>query len=121
MDEAYYAFLYSGKRTIEGISIVAPEHLIPLKARAWLDLRGRREAGAAVDAKSIAKHKNDVFRLYRLLDPAFKTGIPKTIREDMGAFLDAMKSEFVDLENIEINDQILELILEEIRRLYASM
>jgi hypothetical protein len=110
---AYYAFLHFGKRTIAGISIVGPEHLIPLKARAWLDLSGRREAGAAVDAKSIAKHKNDVFRLYRLLDPAFKTVIPKTIREDMGAFLDAMKSESVDLKNLEINNQGLESILEE--------
>ncbi len=119
MDEAYYAFLHSGKRTIEGVSIVGPEHLIPLKARAWLDLSGRREAGAAVDAKSIAKHKNDVFRLYRLIDPAFKTGIPKTIREDMGAFLDAMKSETVDLKNLEINDQGLESILEELRKLYS--
>lgn len=28
-----------------------------------------------------AKHKNDVFRLYRLIDPAFKTNIPKDIRD----------------------------------------
>jgi len=46
-----------------------------------------------------------VFRLYRLLDPAFKTIIPKKIREDMGVFLDAMKSESVNLKNIGINDQ----------------
>jgi hypothetical protein len=55
MDDAYYAFLHSGKRTIEGISIVGPEHLIPLKARAWLDLTGRKGAGEAVDAKSIGR------------------------------------------------------------------
>ena len=119
MDDAYYAFLHSGKRTIEGISIVGPEHLIPLKARAWVDLTGRKRAGEAVDAKSIAKHKNDVFRLYRLLDPAFKTIIPKKIREDMGVFLDAMKSESVNLKNLGINDQGLESLLGELRRLYS--
>jgi hypothetical protein len=119
MDESYYAFLHSGKRTIEGVSIVGPEHLIPLKARAWLDLSGRRETGAAVDAKSIAKHKNDVFRLYRLLDPAFKTDIPRKIRKDIGVFLDSMKSEAVDLKSLGINDQGVESVLEELRRLYA--
>ena len=119
INEAYYAFLYSGKRTIEGIPIVGPEYLIPLKARAWLDLSRRKEAGEAIDAKSIAKHKNDVFRLYRVIDPAFKTDIPKEIRDDMGTFLDAMVSEQVDLKNLGIKGQNLDSILGELRRLYV--
>jgi len=119
LDDAYYAFLHSGKRTIEDIPIVGPEHLIPLKTRAWLDLTRRKEAGDAIDAKSIAKHKNDVFRLYRVIDPAFKTDIPKDIRADMGAFLDAMASESVDLKNLGIKGQGLDSILAELRRLYV--
>jgi hypothetical protein len=120
LDDAYYAFLHSGKRTIEDIPVVGPEHLIPLKARAWLDLTKRKEAGAAIDAKSIAKHKNDVFRLYRVLDPAIKIGIPKEIRDDMRAFLDAMVSEQVDLKNLEIKGQSLGSILGELRRIYVG-
>ena len=120
LDDAYYAFLHSGKRTIEDIPVVGPEHLIPLKARAWLDLTKRKEAGGAIDAKSIAKHKNDVFRLYRVLDPAIKIGIPKEIRDDMRAFLDAMVSEQVDLKNLEIKGQSLGSILGELRRLYVG-
>lgn len=119
LDDAYYAFLHSGKRTIEGIPVVGPEHLIPLKARAWLDLTRRKEAGGAIDAKSIAKHKNDVFRLYRVIDPAFKTDIPKDIRADMEAFLDTMGSESVDLKNLGIKDQGLDSILDELQRLYV--
>ncbi len=119
LDDAYYAFLHSGKRTIEDIPVVGPEHLIPLKARAWLDLTRRKEAGDAIDAKSIAKHKNDVFRLYRVLDPAIKTGVPKEIRDDMRAFLDAMVSEQVDLKNLEIKGQSLGSILGELRRIYV--
>ena len=111
LDDAYYAFLHSGKRTTEDIPIVGPEHLIPLKARAWLDLTRRKEAGDAIDAKSITKHKNDVFRLYRVIDPAFKTDIPKDIRADMRAFLDAMGSESVDLKNLGIEGQSLYSIL----------
>lgn len=45
INDAYYAFLHSGKRTIDDIPIVSPEHLIPLKARAWLDLTRRKELG----------------------------------------------------------------------------
>ena len=118
INENYYAFLNSGKRTIQDIPIVGPEYLIPLKARAWLDLSGRKAAGETIDAKSIAKHKNDVFRLYRLIDPDFKTDIPKDIRADMGTFLDAMGSEQVDLKNLGIKSQSLDSILAELRRLY---
>jgi hypothetical protein len=120
LNDNYYAFLHSGKSAIEGISIVDPAHLIPLKAKAWLDLTGRKMAGEAIDAKSIVKHKNDVFRLYRVLDPAFEADIPQDIRDDMRAFLDAMASEPVDLKNLGIRGQSLESILGELRRLYAN-
>ena len=119
LDEAYYTFLRSGTRTIEDLPIVDSEHLIPLKVRAWLDLTGRKAAGEAVDAKSIAKHKNDVFRLYRVLDPAFKADIPKKIRDDVNAFLDAMTSETIDLKNLGIKELDLASILDELRRLYV--
>jgi hypothetical protein len=121
LDEAYYSFLQTGKRIVEDIPVVGPEYLIPLKARAWIDLKKRKEAGTAIDAKSIAKHKNDVFRLYRLVDPAFKTDIPKNIRDDMGAFLEAMGSESVDLKNLGIKDRSLNSILDELRRIYVPI
>jgi hypothetical protein len=37
----------------------------------------------------------------------------------VGVFLDAMKSESVNLKNLGINDQGLESILGELRRLYS--
>ncbi len=119
MDDAYYAFLHAGMRTIDDIPVAGPEHLIPLKARAWLDLNRRKKAGEAIDSKSIAKHKNDVFRLYRVIDPASKIEIPRLVCADMGAFLDAMGSESVDLKNLGIKSQNLNTILDELRRLYV--
>ena len=100
--------------------MAGPEHLIPLKARAWLDLMRRKSAGDAIDSRSIAKHKNDVFRLYRIIDPGFKQVIPREIRDDMEAFLGAMVSEQVDLKNLGMKDQNLVAILEELRSLYVS-
>lgn len=120
LNDTYYAFLHSGKRTIEDVPVVGPEHLIPLKARAWLDLTGRKEAGETIDGKTIAKHKNDVFRLYRLLDPALEASVPKKVREDMGAFLDAMRSEPVDLGNLGIRSQSMESIRKQLRRFYVQ-
>lgn len=119
LDDTYYAFLHSGRTIVQDIPVVDPEHLIPLKARAWLDLTGRRAAGEAVDAKSVAKHKNDVFRLYRLLDPAINLIIPKAIRTDMEAFVEAMTHESVDLRNLGLKGQSLIAIIGELRRFYV--
>ncbi|MGA2143218.1 MAG: hypothetical protein ABSG94_12480, partial [Brevinematales bacterium] len=38
LDDDYYYFLLSGKIVIDGITLLKPEYLIPIKARAWLDL-----------------------------------------------------------------------------------
>lgn len=37
LDDAYYQFLREGKTTIDGIPILDAMHLIPFKAKAWLD------------------------------------------------------------------------------------
>ncbi len=119
LDDGYYSFLRSGRRAVDGLAVVGPERLIPLKARAWLDLKDRSEAGQTIDTKSIVKHKNDVFRLYRLLEPDLEVVIPDAIRVDMDAFLRAMESEPVDLNNLGIRGQTLAGILEVLRRVFV--
>jgi len=119
LDDDYYVFLHSGKRMVDGVPIVGPEQLVPLKARAWLDLTARKRNGEAIDARTIVKHKNDVFRLYQLLDPALEVIIPDTVREDMDAFLGAMGSETVDLKNLGITGQTQAAILDELRRMFV--
>jgi len=60
LDDEYYHFIHSGKVEIAGISLVDAGHLIPLKARAWLDLLILKQSGGNVDERDIRKHKNDV-------------------------------------------------------------
>ena len=48
LEDAYYEFLHSGRRVLDGVPFVGPEHLIPLKAKAWLDLTKRRESGESM-------------------------------------------------------------------------
>lgn len=119
MDHDYDMFLQSGRRVIDDVAVAGPEYLIPLKARAWLDLSSRKMMGAVIDSRSITKHKNDVFRLYRLVDPGFRMNVPVAIRNDVETFLSSMSTERLDLESLGIRRQSKEQVLEVIRNLYA--
>lgn len=89
LDDAYYAFIMTGRREIDGLPWVGEDRLIPLKAIAWLDLSARREQGEPVDDKSIRKHANDVLRLSQLLAPTTRIPLEAKIADDMRRFLAA--------------------------------
>lgn len=63
LNESYYNFLINGTGVIDGISVLNAEHIIPFKAKAWLDLTERKANGEHVDSRDIKKHKNDVLEL----------------------------------------------------------
>lgn len=111
LDDAYYQFLRKGKTIIDGIPILDAMHLIPFKAKAWLDLRQRKEAGAKVDSKNIRKHKNDVIRLSMLLRENDMLDLPQAIRNDMKGFLSAMREESIDLKALGIRGTSQEEIM----------
>ncbi len=118
LNDDYYNFLHLGKKMLQGVSLVGAEYLIPLKALAWLDLTERRKKGEQVDSKSIVKHKNDIFRLYRVIDPGQTINIPVAIRRDVAAFLDAMADEPVDLKSLGIPATDSAHVIAELRRFY---
>ncbi|MFA4985314.1 MAG: hypothetical protein WC712_01900 [Candidatus Brocadiia bacterium] len=119
MSEVYYDFLHAGIRIIDGLSVADAEHLIPLKALAWLNLSREKKEGRHVDEGNIKKHKLDVFRLYRVMDPTFKTAVPNRIREDMRSFLDADEVKEVDLKALEIRSENMESVLSKLRSVYV--
>jgi len=87
LDDDYYNFLRTGVTTADGIPVIGATHLIPFKAKAWLDLTERKAKGGQVDSKNIHKHKNDIVRLTALLSPDFRMDLPDTVANDMGLFL----------------------------------
>jgi len=121
LNEDYYHFLHSGRKMIQGVSLVGPEHLIPLKARAWLDLTERKAKGERVDSKSIAKHRNDIFRLYRVIDPGQVLDVPAAIRDDITAFFNAIADEPVDLKSLGISGTDSSRVIAELRRFYSRV
>ncbi|WP_165820661.1 hypothetical protein [Pontibacter virosus] len=98
MDDAYYQFTVASAVNMEGASMAASEALICLKAKAYLDLWSRKEAGEQVDTKNIAKHKNDVFRLAATLRGDLTIALPEVIKEDLQQFVAVLEVEKHDLK-----------------------
>lgn len=69
LDDEYYKFIISGRKNVDGLPWIGAEQLIPLKARAWLDLTVRKVSGEKIDSRDIRKHGNDIIRLSQLLTP----------------------------------------------------
>lgn len=93
LDDGYYGFIHNFKIDINGIPTVPPEIIVPLKARAWLDLNERREAGENVDKYDTKKHKNDIFRLFQVIDPDIRIALPKVIKGDMHRYMEVVSAD----------------------------
>jgi hypothetical protein len=112
MDADYYALVQTGRRIIDGVSILNAENLIPLKAKAWLDLSKRKSDGKTVDSSDIKKHKNDIFRLSVLLTEAMRIPLPNSIKRDMRQFIERNRMDTIDLTPFGITTQTPAQILD---------
>lgn len=110
LDKDYYEFLCGGIHTSDFLSYIRADRLIPFKARAWLDLTARKEAGEAVDSKNIDKHRNDVLLLSVVLTPEAAV-LPDSIAGDLGSFLERMAGEDINLKKLGIFTEFQEIII----------
>lgn len=90
----------AGRRSIGGLTVVGAEHLIPLKARAYLDLAKRRERGEDVKANDVKTYRNDVLRLLQIVTPQPMAGVPEALRDDVRALVRALDLARADLVNL---------------------
>jgi hypothetical protein len=118
MNEDYYGFVLSGKVIAEDLPVIPEIYLIPLKAKAYLDLLQRRESGNPVDKDKIKKHKNDVFRLYQILNPEMRIELPKSIEIDLRVFQEKVKEDPPDLKNLKIQSTSLDEIFNNLSKIY---
>lgn len=63
LNDDYYNVLIKGKAVANGLSVLSPEYLILFKAKAYLDLKQRKQNGETVDSNDIKKHKKDVLKI----------------------------------------------------------
>ena len=118
LDNHYYDFIRAGRQESDGLPMVGAAQLIALKARAWLDLSERASRGEQIDSKTIKKHKNDVFRLYQILDPTSDPEAPETVKKDIREFISRMRVEEVDLKSLGLRTGTRDGILAEISEVY---
>lgn len=118
LDDYYEAMLRTGRLELDGLSIASPPALLLLKARAWLDLRARRDAGESQLSAHIRKHRNDVLRLFTLLDPENVPQPAPPIKADLARFLDAMREEEVVLGDLGIQGIDRDALLTEVSSLF---
>ncbi|PCJ54823.1 MAG: hypothetical protein COA70_03780 [Planctomycetota bacterium] len=93
LDEDMLHVVVEQRQVLAGVSCLKPFGLILLKARAYQDLLGRRQAGERVHSSDIRKHRNDVFRMAALLAPGHDFTAPKSTRSDLLRFLDEVEDD----------------------------
>lgn len=118
LDEDYYKLMLAGRRTVEGISILGAEYLILFKIKAWLDLTQKKTEGLHFNERDLKKHKNDVFRLFALVDPTMRIELTPKVRAEVEQFLARMEAESVKLTDLGIQDYTADEVLAGLRMLY---
>jgi len=88
----YYNFLRDGIRKIDGIPVLDELHIIPFKAKAWLDLTGQRNSGGTVHRNDINKHRRDIYRLATIVAPGYKFTLPQAIERDMRTYISEVQA-----------------------------
>jgi len=121
LEDECYEFILAGKEEVDGLPVVAPDHLIPLKAFAWLDLRDKRDSGVQIQDGHIRKHLRDIFRLYQLLTPETSLPLTGSMRAMFLRFLAESEIGMVDLSDIMIHPTSIEQIVGNLRRIYGCV
>lgn len=118
LDNDYYTFVMERRTLFDSLSIIKAEGLIPLKARAYLDLTNRKAAGQQVDSKQIKKHKNDIFRLFTVLDRVSSLALSLRLQTDLDQALARIATDPPDLKILGIGGMTLPEVLVSLRQVY---
>ena len=100
LNDDFYYFMIEGRETINGISVLRPEYIIPFKMYAWLDLNRRKLAGEHVNEKDYKKHKYDVFRLLQIVNVDSVIETTGIVYESIKMFIDLIVNENLPLAQL---------------------
>jgi len=120
LNNDYYQLLLTGKAVISDVAVLPITHLILFKAKAWLDLTGRKASGQQIQESDIRKHKNDVARLTVLLTGNETCIVPDNVYADIARFIDAFEKEPPDIRAIGIPGVTSSDIIDLLKRVYSE-
>lgn len=109
LDDSYYMFLLEGRQQNEALSYISADRLIPLKAKAWIDLSKRKLAGDKIDSRNIRKHRNDVLVLAGLLTGE-RVPLGACISADMRVFLECLSKEDVNVKDLGLRGNLTDIV-----------
>lgn len=119
MDDDYYAFVM-GQRTVQdGLPFIPATGLIPLKAHAFKNLSDQKAQGGTVDSKQINKHRNDIYRLFAVMDRGQVTTLPDGVRQHLEEALDLMADTSIELKPFALSRMKVPEAIAELKRLYG--
>lgn len=114
LNDDYYRILLEGKVVRNGLSVLRPEYLILFKAKAYLDLKQRKDSGEAVDSKNISKHKKDILRIAAELVLERTGELPEAVETDIRVFIDLLAQDPFDSNSLKAyglsNDEVVEVL-----------
>ena len=114
LDDDYYNFIHRGKQQINDLSVLDAVHLIPLKARAYIDLIERKKMGKTSMRKTFENIKMMSSVCINFSQPNNRIKLPLSIKNDMSSFLNDIKNDkSIDCKNLglKINiDKITEIL-----------
>lgn len=117
LDENYYSFIRSLRRTVDGICVLSTEALLLLKARAWKDFTDRKSRGEFVKEKDLRKHRLDIIRLLATIPEATQIRISQPLHNDFAEFLSTYAQNPTDPAALEIS-MTFDDVLSRLRSLY---
>ena len=88
------------KTTINNLSVLSAEYIIPFKMYAWLDLTEKKNKGEFVKESDLKKHKYDVFRLSQIIDSQKAIPTSGLVHESIIKFVSEIEKEKLPLDQI---------------------
>lgn len=92
--------------------------MILFKAKAYLDLKRRKENGENVDVSDVRKHKKDILRITAEIVLETVSDLPCSIQEDISAFIDSLEQEPFDRNLLKEYGLSNEMAVELLKRVY---
>nr|WP_027871710.1 hypothetical protein [[Eubacterium] cellulosolvens] len=100
LDVDYYKVLLDGRQKINGLSVLRPEYLILFKAKAYLDLWNRRQAGETIHSSEYKKHKKDILKIVVELEVERPAELPNSVQDDIRLFIESLETEPFDVNTL---------------------
>lgn len=100
LDKDYYKVLLDGRQKINGLSVLRPEYLILFKAKAYLDLWNRRQAGETIHSSEYKKHKKDILRIVVELEVERLAELPNSVQDNIRLFIESLETEPFDVNTL---------------------